>query len=43
MTLNSMYEHSKGGRVYFVNHIVEITPESIDGPDITFLKKIYVN
>ncbi|MGE9848209.1 hypothetical protein ACQRBG_29200 [Bacillus sp. AF56] len=43
MTLNSMYEHSKGVRVYIVNHIVEITPESIDSPDITFKQKIYVN
>lgn len=36
MTLNSMYEHSKAVRVYIVNHIVEIAPESMDSPDITF-------
>lgn len=43
MTLNSMYEHSKGVRVYIINHIVEITTENIDSLDITFKQKTYVN
>lgn len=34
-TLDGMCEHCKEVPGYIVDHIVEITPESIDNPDIT--------